>query len=100
MSAICLVPVASQHVAVATASAKFTNAMAVNRRYRLSSSTNCYFKVGATGGSASVGADSHFLGAGMSIDIWTHDATNFGFVHIIRVAADGVASLSEMAASH
>jgi hypothetical protein len=88
------VPVSSQHLAVVTTSAKFTNAMVTNQVYRLSTSTDCYYKVAATGGSASAGDGSHYLHAGGTAEIWTTDATNFGFVHVIRRASDGVATLS------
>jgi hypothetical protein len=68
--------------------------MVTNQVYRLSTSTDCYYTVGATGGAATAGTGSHYLHAGGTVDLWTSDATNFGFVHMIRRAADGVATLS------
>ena len=83
----------SQYTTVTSSSQKFTNACAPDHWYRLRSSTDCFFAVGLTGGSASAGANSHFLPAGVAVDFMVRSATA-GFVHIIRDSADGKATLS------
>jgi hypothetical protein len=83
----------SQYTTVTSSSQKFTNACVVDHWYRLSSSTDAFFSVGATGGSASAGADSHFIPAGGFRDFMVESAAN-GFVHIIRDSADGKATLT------
>lgn len=86
--------VGSQYSTVTSSSQKFTNACDPLAVYILSSSVDCWFSVGATGGSASAGAGSHFLAAGVRAEISVPDATN-GFVHIIREgSSDGKASLT------
>jgi hypothetical protein len=87
----------SQFVSVASSSAKFTNAMAVGRTYRLHATTDLWWKQGATGVTAAADtADNHLLVAGSTVYIQTDDATNMGFIACIRVTADGKATLSEV----
>jgi len=64
--------------------------------YVLSVTTPTWFKVDVTGGSASVAANSHFLGSGGMVELSPTGASLF--VHIIKDtgAADGRASLSKV----
>lgn len=90
-----IVPISSQVAAVGAASAKFTNAMAKGKYYRLCSNTDCWYKVGPTGVAAAADtADSHFLAAGRVEYLITNDTTDWGFVAVIQEAAGGHASLS------
>lgn len=80
--------------AVGVASALFDTTLVQGMQYVLSSNTNCWFKVTDSGGSASVGDGSHYLAAGQRAPISRKGSNNR--VAIIRDAADGNASLSEV----
>lgn len=87
----------AQYVAVVTASAKFTNAMAPGSVYRFTANVDCWVKRAATDGAAAADtADNHLVLSGQTIllvgDPLT--ATN-NFVHVIRAGStDGKATLS------
>jgi hypothetical protein len=92
-----LVPDTSQVATVSGSSVKVTNAMVAGRWYRLSTTTDIWFNVGATGGSAAAAtANNHFLASGREFYLRTHDATNYGFVHAIQASAGGTVSLTLM----
>lgn len=87
----------AQFVSVSATTAKFTNAMVVGRLYRLHATTDLWFKLGATGVTAAADtADNNLLVAGATVYLCTDDATNLGFVAVIRVSADGKATLTEV----
>jgi hypothetical protein len=64
--------------------------------YVLAPSTDCFFKVAATGagGAASSAAGSHLCKAGGEKEIMTNDADMF--IHVIRDTADGKATASKV----
>jgi hypothetical protein len=87
----------AQVMTVATASAKFTNAMEPGKRYRFTSTTACWVTVAATGGAAVVAtANNHYCPADGTLILRNPaiDGATLAFVHAIRVSADGKASLS------
>lgn len=87
----------SQYVAVATASAKFTNPMQPGFEYRFATNTNCWVKVTVTGGTAAADtADNHYVPAGGVVYLRNPDQyiTTNAFVHVVRDSADGDATLS------
>lgn len=84
----------SQYLAVATASAKFTNAMTIGVQYLFTCSSDCWIKVAATGGAAAADtADNHFVKAGARVPVCALNST-LSFLHAIRDTADGDATLS------
>ncbi len=86
----------AQYVAVATASAGFTNPMAPGAQYFFTADTDCWVKVTTTGGSAAADtADNVFVKSGMVIPLANPDAsgTTNAFVKVIRQTADGDATL-------
>lgn len=86
----------SQYSTVTSSSQQFGTALTEGTVYVLSVTTPTWFKVSATGGAASVGANSHFIGAGGFRRISPTGASMF--VQIIKDtgAADGRASLSKV----
>lgn len=88
----------AQYVAVAVASAKFTNPMQPGVLYRFTANTDCWVKVAATGGAAAADtANNHFCISGQAITLAAPDSgiTN-SFVHVIRNTADGKGTLSPL----
>ena len=81
---------------VTSSSQKFTLPMQPGQQYVLSTSTDLWFKLAATGGSITARAASAvFLGAGGAALLQNPDAaTTDAFVFIIRDSADGHASLA------
>jgi len=67
--------------------------MAAGQHYIFTATTDCFVHIGATGDSASAGADSIAYVKGMILPLSTRDATE-GFVHMIRDAEDGKATLT------
>lgn len=87
----------AQYVAVASASAKFTNAMVPGIIYRFTANTDCWVKVTATGGAAAASTtDNHLCLSGQTLILVNPDTsiTTNSFVHVIRNTADGKATLS------
>jgi hypothetical protein len=89
----------AQYVAVATASAKFTNPMSPGILYRFTANTDCWVKVTVTGGSAAAStADNHLCLSGQTLILAAPagdiNTTANSFVHVIRNTADGKATLS------
>lgn len=86
----------SQYTTVTGTSQKFSNAMDAGQRYRFAANTDCWVLVGATDAEATAGAGSHFVAKGNAIPLGVPpgDDGTLGFVHVIRDAADGKASLS------
>ncbi len=82
----------SQILTVATASAEFTNGMQEGQSYALISTTDCWFRIAATGTDAAAAADNVFLPAGVYVEIKPDSAT-IAFVSVIRATADGTANL-------
>jgi hypothetical protein len=80
---------------VVTASGLFDTTLVPGMQYILSTTTDCWFKVTTGAGSASAADGSHFLAAGQRSVVAAKGANNR--VAIIRDAADGNASLSEVA---
>ena len=98
----------SQYVAVATASAAFTNPMKPGVIHHFTSSTACWVRVTATG-TAAVAATEHNIycpadGVLLLVSPDTDKAqpssttTTNGFVKVIRASADGVATLTPLVA--
>jgi hypothetical protein len=85
----------SQILTVAATSDEFTSKMVVGYNYRLISTTNCWFKISATGGTAAAAANNVYLAAGVPIEIKATDATD-AFVQVIRATADGTANLARL----
>lgn len=89
----------TQYVAVASASAKFTNAMDPGKQYEFRTSTNCWVKVTVTGGAAAADtANNIYVAAGGVLYLANPDTsikTN-AFVHVIRDSADGDATLARI----
>ena len=87
----------AQYLAVATASAKFTNAMVPGQLYRFTANTDCWVKIGVTGASAAASAaDNHLCLSGQTLILRNPETseTDESFVHVIRNTADGKATLS------
>jgi hypothetical protein len=87
----------AQYLAVATASAKFTNAMVPGQLYRFTANTDCWVTVAATGGAAVAStANNHFCISGQVLILANPDTSSVAnsFVHVIRNTADGKATLS------
>ncbi len=86
----------SQVLAVGASSGKFTNAMAQGVQYFFTCESDCWVKVTAAGGSAAADTpDNFFVKAGMTIPLCNMEdsGTTNSFVHAIRQAADGDATL-------
>lgn len=96
MGALSPIPLAFKTSAVSTVTAssqQFATTMASGVQYVLRSSTNCWWRADSSNPTAAATtAQNHFLAAGQSALI--SGAGNK--VAIIRDAADGVASLSEL----
>lgn len=89
----------AQYLAVATASAKFTNAMEPGIIYRFTANTDCWVTVAATGGAAvASAANNHFCISGQTLILANPDTSSKtnAFVHVIRNTADGKATLSPL----
>jgi hypothetical protein len=83
----------TQVLAISTTTAKFTNPMQPGQKYILQANTDCWFLVGATGGSATAeGANNTFLKAGVQMELKTESAAN-GYVHVDCATGSGVANL-------
>ena len=88
-------------MAVAVASAGFTNPMSPGMFYRFTANTDCWVKVTTTGGAAvAQAADNIFCISGQVLILCSPDdnATTNGFVKVIRNTADGVGSLTPLVA--
>lgn len=69
--------------------------MGPGQTYALVSDTDCYFRIGTSAVTAvAAAADNHLLVAGQVRLVCIQDATNRGFISVIRKSADGVATLS------
>jgi len=87
----------SQYVAVAVASAGFTNPMDPGKLYRFISSTNCWVRVTTSGGSAAADTtNNHFVAANQEVYLRNPDVSSVAnaYVKVIRDTADGDATLS------
>lgn len=106
MSTSAMRPELSQYLAVATTSAKFTNAMRPGVAYLLTANTDCWFTTGATGGAAVAStAGNAFLISGQTkvlhgphfdLSNPSSSTTTSSFVHVIRNTADGKATLTPL----
>lgn len=87
----------AQYVAVATASAQFTNPMQPGQQYIFTSSVHCWVKVTATGGAAAANtADNILYIPGQQLPLMSPDnasTTTNSYVHVIREDVDGDACL-------
>lgn len=98
----------AQYVAVATASAGFTNPMVPGVLYRFTANTDCWVKVTTTGGAAEAStANNTFCISGQVLILASPDydaaspssaTTTNGFVKVIRNTADGKATLTPLIA--
>jgi len=86
--------ISSDYSTVTGTSQKFSSlTMVAGNQYRLTSSVDCYFKVGpAATVTASVADGNHFLAAGASVVVALKDTNDT--VAIIQASVSGVATLS------
>jgi hypothetical protein len=87
----------AQYLAIASTSAKFTNAMDPGILYRFTANTDCWLTIAATGGAAIAStANNHFCISGQVLILANPDVSSKAnsFVHVIRNTADGKATLS------
>lgn len=89
---------AAQYVAVASASAQFTNPMQPGQQYVFSANVDCWVLVGATGASAAANtANNQLYIKGQILPLRSPDngtTTTNSFVHVIRESVDGDATLA------
>lgn len=87
----------SQYNTVTGSSQELGTELSYGAKYVLSVTTDTWFKVGATGLSATVGADSHFVAGGGFRVINSSKATE-GFVAVLKHtgASDGACSISQV----
>lgn len=85
--------ITSQILSVTSTSAEFTSPMLVDQVYRLTATTDIWFRVVATGTTAGAAAGSHLLKAFDSVVLTPLDGTT-KYVAAIRNSADGTANLS------
>lgn len=86
-----------QYTAVSGTSAKFTNAMLPGIGYRFTCNTDCWVAIGATGGAAVASTAGNTLCmSGQVLILRNADTSSVAnsFVHVIRNAIDGKATLS------
>lgn len=83
-----------QNVVVDATTAQFANAMPAGETHCLISTVDCWVRIGATGGAATVGGTgSFFLPSGTYVQVLGNTAAT-GFVNVIRNAGnDGKCSL-------
>jgi len=87
-----LTVISSDYSTVTGSSQKLTT-MKAGRQYRLTSSVDCYFKVGpAASVTASAADGNHYLAAGASVEVALKDSNDT--VAIIQVSVSGVCTLS------
>lgn len=84
----------SQVVAVGAASAEITSALIPGHEYMLISTTNCWFRMSATGTAAvAATANNVYLPADTPMSI-SCDSADAGFISIIQASGPGTACLT------
>lgn len=87
----------SKSIAYTATAAEVALTMVFGRQYRLTTTTDAWFRLTTAGGTAAVVAadDNHFLKGGEVALVSGRDGANR--ISVIRATADGTATLSEMA---
>ena len=91
----------SQYLAVGAVSGEFTNPMQPGQQYVFTASTDCWIKVGVTGAGGDAAADTAdnilYVSGQPPLPLCSPDnsgTTTNSYVHVIRDAADGDATLT------
>jgi hypothetical protein len=83
----------TQVATISGSSVEVTNGMAVGQKYALISTTDCWFRVAATGTAAvAAAANNVYLPAGVYVEIKADSAT-VAFVSAIQASAGGTLNL-------
>jgi hypothetical protein len=84
----------SQYLAVGATSGAFASEMIASRLYRFTANSDCWVRIGGVADSAAANtANNHLYIKGQTI-YFSRTAGDDGYVHVIRDAADGAATLS------
>ena len=82
----------TQIATISGASVEFTNPMAPGQKYALISTTDCWFRIAATGTAAAAATNNVYLPKNVYVEIKAESAS-IAFVSAIQATAGGTANL-------